>query len=254
MNQAEDPIGVMDSGVGGISTLRMLTKELPSERFIYYGDIKNAPYGTKTTGEVLACVHRVTEQLLERHIKALVIACNTATGAALTTLQKELPIPVIGVKPSLRIASLIHDDGNVLVMATPLTLRQESFRRLLEEYPTNVIPVPCGGLMELVEAEDWAGAETYLRNLFSRYDMSRAESVVLGCTHYMFLRRMISRMLPDHIVIANGYEVLSSLKDSLSSTQLLRESGDGSVIFLSSDEKQSTIEKMARFHSMSLPE
>lgn len=254
MKPSDNPIGVLDSGVGGISTLRMLTKDLPREHFIYYGDLLNAPYGTKTTAEVIDCVHRVTEQLMARQIKALVIACNTATGAALTTLRQELPIPVIGVKPSLRIASKLHEDGNVLALATPLTLRQESFRLLMEEYPANVIPVPCGGLMDLVEAEDWAGAETYLRELFSGYDMSRTESVVLGCTHYMFLRNIITRILPRHLVVSNGFEALTNLKGELTAAGLLRESGEGSVEFLCSDGKPSSIEKMNRFYSMPLPD
>ena len=105
MNQAGNPIGVFDSGVGGISVLQAMIRVLPQEHFIYYGDTANAPYGTKKTEEVIDCVRKVTDRLLERNIKALVIACNTATGAAAYTLRKELAIPVIGMEPALKPAS-----------------------------------------------------------------------------------------------------------------------------------------------------
>ena len=105
MNQAEHPIGVFDSGVGGITALRAMILTLPREHFIYYGDTANAPYGTKETEEVIACVRQVTGRLLERKIKALVIACNTATGAAASTLRRELTIPVIAMEPALKPAS-----------------------------------------------------------------------------------------------------------------------------------------------------
>ena len=101
MNQAHDPVGVFDSGVGGISTLREMIHELPEERFVYYGDMANAPYGTKSTEEVTGCVRSVVDRLLQKHIKALVIACNTATGAAAATRRKELDIPVVGMEPAL---------------------------------------------------------------------------------------------------------------------------------------------------------
>ena len=111
MNQAEHPIGVFDSGVGGISALRAMIRALPQEYFIYYGDTANAPYGTKSTEEVLACVRRVTERLTEQSIKALVIACNTATGAAAAALRREMTIPVIGMEPALKPASEIRKVG-----------------------------------------------------------------------------------------------------------------------------------------------
>ena len=142
MNRREDPVGVFDSGVGGISALIAMKRLLPNETFIYYGDTRNAPYGTKDTDEVIRCVHDVVARLMKEKIKALVIACNTATGAAAATLRKELDIPVIGMEPALKPASELRKDGSILVLATPLTLHQDKFERLMEKYGEGAIRVP----------------------------------------------------------------------------------------------------------------
>ena len=133
MNDRTDPIGIFDSGLGGISTLNEMIKLLPGEHFIYYGDTGNAPYGTKSREEVLQCVRRVVDRLTGERIKALVIACNTATGAAAATLRQELDIPVVGMEPALKPASRMRRGGAVLVLATPLTLHQEKFENLMKQ-------------------------------------------------------------------------------------------------------------------------
>ena len=230
MSQAEHPIGVFDSGVGGISALRAMIRALPQEHFIYYGDTANAPYGTKETAEVIACVRQVTERLLTRKIKAMVIACNTATGAAAYTLRRELTIPVIGMEPALKPASEIRKNGDVLVLATPLTLHQEKFNLLMEKYGEGAVRVPCTGLMELVEQENWQGAEAYLKEVFAQYDTAKVDAVVLGCTHYVFLKDMIRGMLPDRVAITEGSEgTARQLKRVLARNRLLRENGEGRV-------------------------
>lgn len=231
MNQAENPIGVFDSGAGGISALRAMVRLLPQEHFIYYGDMANAPYGTKKTDEVIACVRRVTELLLARNIKALVIACNTATGAAAYTLRRELTIPVIGMEPALKPASEIRKTGDILVLATPLTLHQEKFNRLMEKYGEGAVRVPCTGLMELVEREDDDGAREYLEKLLlTRQDLDRVDAVVLGCTHYVFLRDMIRDLLPERIAITDGNAgTARQLRRVLEQKGLLNGEGPGSV-------------------------
>ena len=230
MNQKRDPIGVFDSGVGGISTLREMIRELPDERFIYFGDAANAPYGTKSTQEVIDCVRSVVEHLMKKEIKALVIACNTATGAAAATLRKELSIPVIGMEPALKPASQVRKNGSVLVMATPLTLHQEKFENLMKQYGQGAEKVPCPGLMEIVEADDGAGALHYLRELFSRFDLDQVDAVVLGCTHYVFLKDMIRDLLPERIAITDGNAgTARQLKRVLAKADLLNGEGPGSV-------------------------
>ena len=230
MNQRRDPIGVFDSGVGGISTLREMIRELPDERFIYYGDMAHAPYGTKSTDEVITCVQNVVKYLLRKHIKALVIACNTATGAAAAMLRRELTIPVVGMEPALKPASQVRKDGSVLVLATPLTLQQEKFENLMKQYGQGAVKVPCPGLMELVEADDGEGALQYLKELFSRYPADKVDAVVLGCTHYVFLKDMIRDLLPERITITDGNAgTARQLRRVLAKNELLNEEGPGKI-------------------------
>lgn len=254
MNQTAYPVGVFDSGVGGISALRAMIRVLPREHFIYYGDMANAPYGTKSTEEVIACVRQVTDRLLERKIKALVIACNTATGAAAFTLRRELTIPVIGMEPALKPASEIRKNGDILVLATPLTLHQEKFSRLMEKYGEGAVPVPCSGLMELVEQEDWQGAKDYLKDLFARYDLRKADAVVLGCTHYVFLKEMIREMLPGHVAITEGSDgTARQLQRVLARNRMLREDGEGTVELETSGTPED-LDKMRRLLNGGIPE
>ena len=221
MNQKRDPIGVFDSGVGGISTLREMIRELPDERFIYFGDMANAPYGTKNTEGVITCVRSVVDRLMEQNIKALVIACNTAD---------ELSIPVVGMEPALKPASKARKNGSVLVLATPLTLHQEKFENLMKQYGEGAVKVPCPGLMELVEADDTEGAKRYLEKLFSRYPAETVDAVVLGCTHYVFLKDMIRGLLPERIAITDGNTgTARQLRRVLAAENLLNEEGPGSV-------------------------
>ena len=254
MNQAEHPIGVFDSGVGGITALRAMIRTLPREHYIYYGDTANAPYGTKETAEVIACVRKVTGRLLERKIKALVIACNTATGAAASTLRRELTIPVIAMEPALKPASEIRKNGSVLVLATPLTLHQEKFNLLMEKYGEGAVRVPCTGLMELVEQENWQAAKAYLKEVFALYDLRKVDAVVLGCTHYVFLKEMIRGMLPERIAITEGSEgTARQLRRVLARNHLLNENGEGRVE-LETSGPPADLEKMRRLLDQPVPD
>ena len=250
MSQTRDPVGVFDSGVGGISTLREMIRELPDERFIYFGDTANAPYGTKTTEEVIDCVRGVVNRLLEKKIKALVIACNTATGAAAATMRRELTIPVVGMEPALKPASMMRKNGSVLVLATPLTLQQEKFENLMKQYGEGAVKVPCPGLMELVEADDGEGALRYLKELFERYPAERVDAVVLGCTHYVFLRDMIRDLLPERIAITDGNAgTARQLRRVLERNGLLNTEGPGSVELETSGKDMELMKRMfQQFH------
>ena len=243
------PIGVFDSGVGGISTLAAFTRELPGERFIYFGDTKNAPYGTKTTAEVQELVRKVVGRLEGERIKALAIACNTATGAAAAMLRQEKAYPVIGMEPALKPAEEHWQGGKILVMATPLTLRQEKFFSLMERFGAHAVPLPCPGLMELVEREDEDGARGYLEELFSGWQMEKIDAVVLGCTHYVFLRPMIREMLPPRILITDGNAgTARQLRRVLAGKGLLREAGEGSVEMRTSGETEKELPVMRRLY------
>ncbi len=154
------PIGIFDSGVGGVSVLRDAMALLPHERFLFYGDNANAPYGLKSPEEIRACVRRVVDELLQRDVKALVIACNTATAAAAKELRETLALPVIGMEPALKPAHALLHGGQILVLATPATLHMEKFQRLMALYGEGAVPVEGRGLVECVESghlDDTAG-------------------------------------------------------------------------------------------------
>ena len=142
MNTKKDFIAVFDSGVGGISVLRHLLRLMPGERFLYYGDSANAPYGTRTRQEVKKLTFAAAEKLMEQGLKALVVACNTATSAAITDLRQAYPDTiVIGIEPALKLAAERFPGGRIGVMATPMTLREEKFEGLLQRYGLSLIHI-----------------------------------------------------------------------------------------------------------------
>lgn len=229
MADRNSPIGVFDSGVGGIGTLAALRRELPRERFLFYGDTANAPYGTKSREEVMGCINRVMDHLLANDVKAVVIACNTATAVAAAELRARYTLPIIGIEPALKPASEVRRDGSILVLATPMTLKLEKFRALYERYGEGAIPLPCPGLMELVEREAHDEARRYLLELFSPYDLNKVDAIVLGCTHYVFLRPILQGILPENVAVLDGNEgTARQLRRVLAANDLLSD-GQGSV-------------------------
>lgn len=209
MNILSRPIGVFDSGVGGISVLRELVALMPNENYIFYGDSKHAPYGTKTRGEVERLTCADAEYLVSQGAKALVVACNTATSAAIQVLRQKYPnIPVIGIEPALKPAVRCRVHPRVIVMATPMTLREEKFHNLMIQFQEDaeIIPLPCPGLVEFVEQGNLGSEELrqFLLELFSPYKEIPVDCVVLGCTHYPFVRGMIQSVLGKHVKIFDG--------------------------------------------------
>ena len=204
------PIGVFDSGVGGISILKELVKLMPNENFIYFGDSANAPYGTKSLEQVADLVCKDAEYLYEKGVKALVVACNTATSVGIKILRERYQgvMPVIGIEPALKPAVLSKEHPTVLVMATPMTLREAKFHNLMLRFmeQAEIIPLPCPGLMEFVERGELFSQELedYLRSLFSPYD--KIDAVVLGCTHYPFVKEMIRKVLGNEVMLFDGGE------------------------------------------------
>ena len=246
MADRHSPIGVFDSGVGGIGTLAALRRELPQERFLFYGDTANAPYGTKTREDCMACIERVMTHLLAHDVKAVVIACNTATAVAAAELRARYDLPIIGIEPALKPAHELRHGGSILVLATPMTLRLEKFRALYAKYGEGAIPLPCPGLMELVEAEDNEAARRYLLALFAPYDLTRVDAVVLGCTHYVFLRPILAEILPSTVSVLDGNEgTARQLRRVLTERDLLA-SGEGSVTLETSGDPEIVLPVMQR--------
>lgn len=209
MCQQEKPIAFFDSGLGGISVLRETVRRLPHENYIYYGDSLHAPYGVKTADEVLALTRSAVEPLIERGIKALVIACNTATSYAIRHLRREHPdLIIIGTEPAIKPAAERYPGGRILVLATPMTVQGKKFLALQQKYlnTAEIIGVACGGLMEFVEQGILGGeaVEQYLIDKLEPYLKVPVDAIVLGCTHYPFLTGAIRSVVGRRPEIMDG--------------------------------------------------
>ena len=238
MNTKQDYIAVFDSGVGGISVLRHLRRVMPGERYLYFGDSANAPYGTRTKQEVGALTFAAARRLVGQGVKALVVACNTATSAAIGDLRAAYPeLIVIGIEPALKLAADRFPGGGIGVMATPMTLREEKFEKLMHRYETvsRVYKLPAPGLVELVEQgrADSPETEALLTALFAPY-LGKLDAVVLGCTHYPFAAKAIARVLGEKVALLDGGDgTARETRRRLEEAGLL-ENGPGEVVLTNS--------------------
>lgn len=240
MVNRQSSIGVMDSGVGGISTLQVLTQMLPNENFIFYGDSANAPYGEKDATTVQQLTSNAIDELRANDVKAVVIACNTATSAAKQQMMTKYPeMPIIGIEPALKMAV---DAGkqHILVMGTPLTISLPKYHAQVARFEaqTSIQSLPCAGLADLVErGHDGIDAiNARLDELLAPYTDQPIDSVVLGCTHYPFIGKLIQQHLSQPVTLFTGYEGLGNqLIKQLEAHDLLRDTpNDQQISFMSS--------------------
>ena len=206
------PIVVFDSGVGGLSVLRALVRELPQEDFLYFGDSANAPYGSRTTEEI-RCLTLENLRRLDKEccFKAAVIACNTATSAAITELRAVYADrPIVGIEPALKLAADRHPGQTVVVMATETTLREKKFAALTARYTDRcrIVRLPCPELVEFVERGELDSPEllAYLQNRLSPFCHQDLGAVVLGCTHFPFAAGAMRGILPPDTELLDGSE------------------------------------------------
>ena len=245
-------IGVFDSGVGGISVLRHLVKTLPNEKFVFFGDSANAPYGEKSRDWVLNRSRDIVDNLLDEGAKAIVIACNTATSVAAATLRADYAhVPIIGVEPALKPATLAPGVDRILVMATPITLRLDKYQQLARRWGADreVIPVPCPGLADRIERGDLDNPDVVelLESLIGRY-RGEVDGVVLGCTHYPFIARQITEIVGNVPLFDGAEGTARQLERRLAEHNLLTKSaGPGTVEFLSSREGDEELALYRRF-------
>ncbi len=244
------PIGFFDSGLGGISVLRQTRKLLPGENYLYYGDSVNAPYGVRSAEDVRKLTMDAAEYLVSRGIKALVLACNTATSAAAATLREAYPdLIIIGTEPALKPAVERHPGGRILVMATAMTLKEQKFHDLWQQYDdqAHIIPVPCSGLMEFVERGEMDGdaVEAYLLEKLEPFSRVPVDAVVLGCTHYPFLTPVLRRLLgqaPE--ILDSGEGVARQLQRLLAQKGLLNDLPfPGQVEFINSSDDEDLLQR-----------
>nr|WP_122011753.1 glutamate racemase [Maliibacterium massiliense] len=226
MNDSKRPIGIYDSGLGGVAVLADAMRAFPKERFIFLGDFANAPYGEKPLEEIRRLVLASVRQLMTHHIKALLVACNTATAAAVHLLRAQLAIPVVGMEPAVRPASGVAHGAPVAVLATPATLQLKKFQKLVQDIGStvHVLPVPCPGLAGLIDAEADAVAlrACIMANLPP--EAQRAGAVVLGCTHYLHIRSIVASCFRQGVPVIDGNEgTLRQLARVLAQNDLLWE-------------------------------
>ena len=207
MKNKTDYIAVFDSGVGGSSVLRELVKEMPGERFLYFGDSANAPYGVKEPEEIRRLTLSGVEKLLCRGVQAVVVACNTATAAAIEELrEKYKDLIIVGIEPALKVAADTLHAGVVGVMATPATLHLERFHKQAARFPQlEVVPIAAPGLVEFVEAgqAESEACKEFLRPILAPY-AGKLDALVLGCTHYPFAAKAIREILGEKTLLVDG--------------------------------------------------
>ena len=246
INKKDLPIGVFDSGLGGISVLKELMSLMPEENYLYFGDSANAPYGTRTTEEVRHLTMNAAAMLYERRIKALVVACNTATAAAITQIREEYPnLIVVGIEPALKMATDRFPRGHVGIMATQVTLREEKLEHLVGRFPdVQVERIPAPGLVELVEQgkTDSAETESLLREILAPY-IGQLDAIVLGCTHYPFVKNTVQKILGENVQVLDGGAGTARQTCRLLEEQNLRRTGKGSLKMENSSGKQELLNR-----------
>ncbi|MDX5406879.1 MAG: glutamate racemase [Chromatiaceae bacterium] len=220
------PIGIFDSGIGGLSVALAIRQLLPGERLHYFADTGHAPYGEKSDEYIYQRMQVITQQLLNVGVKAIVVACNTATTAAIARLRAECSVPIIGVEPGVKPATLVSKSGVVGVLATPRTLQTPAFSQLSARFSANarILLQPCPGLVPLIEALSLESEE--LRQLLQNYIKpllaQGVDTLVLGCTHYNLIAELIADTAgPAVTVVRTEAAVAKQLQSRLSELGLL---------------------------------
>jgi glutamate racemase len=223
---SEQIIGVFDSGIGGLTVANAILELLPTESLFYYADTAHLPYGRKSLEDIRRFSHQITEYLLDRNCKAIVVACNTASGAALDYLRESFPeVIIVGMEPAVKPAAQATRSGVVGVLATAGTFRSERYAQLMERFAGNirVLQDPCLGLVEKIEAgliED-PSTRSLLQTILQPMLSAGADTFVLGCTHYPLVRSVIEQLVPEgSVIIDPAPAVARQLQRRLQARQL----------------------------------
>ncbi len=238
---SDAPVGVFDSGVGGLSVLREIRARLPRESLLYVADSGHVPYGEKSPEYIRERCRRIADFLLGQGAKALVLACNTATAAAVAELRECHPgLPVVGMEPAVKPAAAATRTGTVGVLATTGTLKSARFAALLDRFAgdVRVVTQPCPGLVERIEAGELDGPQTreLLEGFVAPLLLEGCDTLILGCTHYPFIKPLLRRLVPESIsLIDTGAAVARQLERLLQADGLLAD-GSAGARFWSSGE------------------
>ncbi len=251
------PVGFMDSGVGGLAVLKTAVDALPHEDFLFYGDIGNAPYGSRGDEEIKALALDAAALLADQGVKALVVACNTATSAAIEDIRARYAhMPVLGMEPAIKPACEALPGGRIAVMATPAALRMRRFQDQLSHFneAAEIIPVPCPGLSRLIEERgpDSRATQDYLKELFKTYLADGVDGVVVGCTHYIYAEKLIRKLAGTDRLFDGALGTVRHLERRLASAGLLREEGTGQVTLMATAGSEAELPLFHRFFEMKL--
>lgn len=218
-------IGVFDSGIGGLTLLHEIIQQLPNEQFCYYADTENVPYSTKSEEQIKSYVEDAVNYFLQRNVKAIVLACNTATNVCIEDLRNRYTLPIIAIQPAVKVAVDNDKFGRkILVCATPITLRSARFQRLVDSLNANnlVERLALPELVKLAESEVFDERATqYIQDSLQQFDIKQFGSVVLGCTHFTYYEPTFREIAP-HLSIFDGNEgTARHLKNILGKMNLL---------------------------------
>ncbi|RCX21441.1 glutamate racemase [Fontibacillus phaseoli] len=246
-------IAIFDSGLGGLTVLSAALKELPKEDFLFYADTLHVPYGTKPKEDVKKYIRHSIETIMREDIKAIVIACNTATSLAVAELRSSYDIPIIGMEPAVKPAvEMNRETGKrVLVFATPLTLNQSKYRDLVTSVDNmNIVDsMPLPELVQYCESLNF-DPETlshYFAEKLDSFQLDEYGTVVLGCTHYPFYKNKLAELLPKHIQIVDGRAgTINRLTQVLRDNHLFNDHGQNDIKFLCSSNSDEYLQKMER--------
>ncbi|MGL5258594.1 MAG: glutamate racemase [Lachnospiraceae bacterium] len=228
-NRAELPIGIFDSGVGGLTVVREVMRQIPNERIVYFGDTARVPYGGKSKEVVTKYSRQIIRFLKTKQVKAIVIACNTASAYALEEIEKEIEIPIIGVvKPGVKVACETTKNGKIGVIATEGTISSKIYSTYIKESNNHTVihGKACPLFVPLVEEgllEDIVTDEIAQRYLAELKDIG-IDTLILGCTHYPLIRSTIAKVMGENVILVNpAYETAKALKELLDKNHLLNE-------------------------------
>ena len=221
------PIGVFDSGVGGLTVVKEMMRALPEESIIYYGDTARVPYGSKSAETITAYSRQIARFLMSQEVKAIVVACNTASAYALDELEKEMDIPIIGVvKPGAKVAADATQNGKIGIIGTEATVGSKIYSRYINKIKPDaeVLGKACPLFVPLVEEgllHDPVTDEIAMRYLSSLID-SGIDTLILGCTHYPLIRSTVGKIMGDKVTLVNpAYETARELRELLEEKNLL---------------------------------
>lgn len=222
-----NPIAVIDSGIGGMSTLSYISKTLPLENIIYVADSNYAPYGGKTNQEITLRMSKIFDFLVTKNTKLFVMACNTATAASISKLREVYSHPIVGMEPAVKPALAITKNKNIGILATAGTLKSSKFSALLDAHAhddINFFTQPCYGLVEFIENGDTKSRElkTLLEKYLNPLVKDNIDTLILGCTHYWFIKDLIVEIIGDKIqIIDTNQAVANHVKNKLETLKLL---------------------------------